>query len=137
MQRVLDKCSLLLYTYIKGDDNMNHSKFYQTNLDGNMKIKALHEFSEGQVVTISSDLFEEFKDSTFTVKKIDGKNIVLKPKRNAEHSDITGFAWHIRKVNESHDSIFYVHTWKDYLKAKMNGFINCKINRVNKKDFPC
>lgn len=116
---------------------MNH-KYYQTNLDGNMKIKALHEFEQGQVIRIDSDLFEEFKDSTFTVKKIDGKNITLKPKRNAEHKDITGFAWHIRKVNESSDSVFYVTSWKDYLKAKMNGFINCKtLTRVSKKDFPC
>lgn len=116
---------------------MNH-KYYQTNLDGSMKIKSLHEFQEGQVIRIESDLFEAFNDSTFTVKKIDGKNIVLKPKRNAVHNEITGFAWHIRQVNESQDSVFYVHTWKDYLKAKMNGYINCKsLKRVSKKDFPC
>lgn len=100
-------------------------KFYQTNLDANMKIITEHELKEKDLIFIYSDLFNDYTDSVYEVKKIDDVNVVLKPKKNKTESDITYFVNHIRKVDEDDEGVFYVSTWLDYLRAKRGAFNLC------------
>jgi len=100
--------------------------FYQTNLDANMKILSKEELKEKDLIFIDSDLFNDYTDSVYEVKKIDGFNILLKPKKNKNESDINHFVNHIRKVKDDDNGVFYVSTWLDYLRGKRKAFHLCE-----------
>lgn len=109
--------------------------FYQTNLDANMKILSKEELKEKDLLFIDSDLFNDYTDSVYEVKKIDGFNIFLKPKKNKSESDINHFVNHIRKVKEDDDGVFYVSTWLDYLRGKRGALDLCDTLAYASKTF--
>lgn len=100
--------------------------FFQTNLDANMKIFSRNELEEKDLLFIDSDLFNDYTDSVYEVKKIDGVNVTLRPKKNKSESDINHFVNHIRKVGEDDKGVFYVSTWLDYLRGKRGALDLCE-----------